>query len=121
MGNKSSSAAAARKVGHTLAHTVDYGFIDTMDASIRAAESRAMTAVGEDDRAMLGAQVSLLIRERRYFRSMDSSYKREARQGIRDEDRLTDHIQHEHEMFRDLIRAAEAGHQDRPEDTGSNC
>ncbi|GJY59978.1 hypothetical protein Tco_0459870 [Tanacetum coccineum] len=38
---ESSSAAAARQAGHTLAHTVDYGFIDTMDASICAAESRA--------------------------------------------------------------------------------
>ncbi|GKB22778.1 hypothetical protein Tco_0862179 [Tanacetum coccineum] len=43
---ESSSAAAARQAGHTLAHTVDYRFIDTMDASIRASESRAMTAVG---------------------------------------------------------------------------
>ncbi|GKE17897.1 hypothetical protein Tco_1425474 [Tanacetum coccineum] len=42
---ESSSTAAARQAGHTLTHTVDYGFIDTMDASIRAAESRAMTAV----------------------------------------------------------------------------
>nr|GFA95902.1 hypothetical protein [Tanacetum cinerariifolium] len=33
--------------GHTLAHRVDYGFIDTMDASIHASESRAMTAAGE--------------------------------------------------------------------------
>nr|GEZ54176.1 hypothetical protein [Tanacetum cinerariifolium] len=32
--------------GHTLAHTVDYGFVDTIDASICADESRAMTAVG---------------------------------------------------------------------------
>ncbi|GKF45311.1 hypothetical protein Tco_0131863, partial [Tanacetum coccineum] len=44
---ESSSAAAARQAGHTLAHRVDYGFIDTVDASIRASESRAMTAVGE--------------------------------------------------------------------------
>nr|GFC30145.1 hypothetical protein [Tanacetum cinerariifolium]GFC30193.1 hypothetical protein [Tanacetum cinerariifolium] len=43
---RKSSSAGARQVGHTLAHTVDYGFIDTMDASIHAAESRAMTAVG---------------------------------------------------------------------------
>nr|GEX39722.1 putative reverse transcriptase domain-containing protein [Tanacetum cinerariifolium] len=42
---ESTSAAAARKAKHTLAHTVDYGFIDTMDASIRASESRAVTAV----------------------------------------------------------------------------
>nr|GFB24598.1 hypothetical protein [Tanacetum cinerariifolium] len=39
------SAAAARQVGQALAHIVDYGFIDTVDASIRAAESRAMTAI----------------------------------------------------------------------------
>nr|GEW17894.1 ribonuclease H-like domain-containing protein [Tanacetum cinerariifolium] len=43
---ESSSVVAARQAGHTLAHTVDYGFIKTMDASIRAAASRSMTAVG---------------------------------------------------------------------------
>ncbi|GJT79193.1 hypothetical protein Tco_1053535, partial [Tanacetum coccineum] len=43
---ESSTVAAARQVGHTLSYTVDYGFIDTIDASIRASESRAMTAVG---------------------------------------------------------------------------
>ncbi|GKE79521.1 hypothetical protein Tco_1545641 [Tanacetum coccineum] len=102
---ESSSAAAARQVGHTLAHTVDYGLIDTMDASIRASKSIAMTAMGvvndkvtnlattqrqdaqelyvrcEDtqyDRALLGAQVSILRRDRRYFCSMASPYKREA-------------------------------------------
>nr|GEX64052.1 hypothetical protein [Tanacetum cinerariifolium] len=35
---ESSSAAVARQTGHTLAHRVDYGFIDTMDASIHASE-----------------------------------------------------------------------------------
>ncbi|GKD52041.1 hypothetical protein Tco_1281017 [Tanacetum coccineum] len=40
------------------------------------------------------------------------------RQRIRDEDRLTAHIQHEHDMFRDLVRAAEAGPQNGPEDVG---
>ncbi|GJR13659.1 hypothetical protein Tco_0796311, partial [Tanacetum coccineum] len=44
---ESSSAAAARQAGHTLAHRVDYGFIDTMDTSIYASESRVMTAIGE--------------------------------------------------------------------------
>nr|GEW03777.1 hypothetical protein [Tanacetum cinerariifolium] len=34
------------EAGHTLAYTVDYVFIGTMDASICAAESRAMTAMG---------------------------------------------------------------------------
>ncbi|GKD52665.1 hypothetical protein Tco_1281641 [Tanacetum coccineum] len=56
---ESSSTAAARQVGHTLAHTVDCGFIDTMDASIRAAESRAMTAVGW---SMTELQILLLLR-----------------------------------------------------------
>ncbi|GKB14096.1 hypothetical protein Tco_0848019 [Tanacetum coccineum] len=177
---ESSSTTAARQAGHTLAHRVDYGFVDTADTSIHASESRAMTAIGEvndrvtdlattqrqdaqelyvccedtrDDQALLRAQVSLLTRERRYFISMDSSYKREAviarqawshsksriqdieaqiralqrdvdvlqRQRIRDEDRLTAHIQHEHDRFKDLVRAAEAGPQDGPEDAGSSC
>nr|GEX51599.1 hypothetical protein [Tanacetum cinerariifolium] len=43
---ESSSTAAARQAGHTIAHTVDYGFIDTLDASIRGFESKAMTTVG---------------------------------------------------------------------------
>ncbi|GKD49982.1 hypothetical protein Tco_1278958 [Tanacetum coccineum] len=44
---ESSSPAAARQAGQTLAHRVDYGFVDTVDTSIRASESRAMTAIGE--------------------------------------------------------------------------
>ncbi|GJW07887.1 hypothetical protein Tco_1570310 [Tanacetum coccineum] len=102
---ESLTAAAARKTGHTLASRVDYGFIDTLDASIRAFEGRVMTAVEEvnkrvidlaatqrqdvhelyvrhgdaqDDRDALRAQISLLTRERRYFRSMASSYKRDS-------------------------------------------
>ncbi|GJV29170.1 putative reverse transcriptase domain-containing protein, partial [Tanacetum coccineum] len=134
VGESSSAAAAARQAGHTLAHTFDYGFIDTMDASICASVSRVMTAVGvvndrvtdlattqrqdaqalyvrckdaQDDRAFIGAQVSIMRRERRYFRLMASSYEREARQMIKDEDRLIPHIQHEYDRFRELIRTAE--------------
>ncbi|GJW95248.1 retrovirus-related pol polyprotein from transposon TNT 1-94 [Tanacetum coccineum] len=44
---ESSTAAAARQTRHTLAYRVDYGFIDTVDASIRASEGRAMIAVEE--------------------------------------------------------------------------
>ncbi|GJQ93444.1 hypothetical protein Tco_0004583 [Tanacetum coccineum] len=93
-------------------------------------ESRAMTAVGvvnervtdlattqrqdahelyvhyedaQDDRALLRAQVSVLTRERRYFRLMASSYEYE-RQRIRDEERLMSHIQHEHDRFKELVR-----------------
>nr|GEU30949.1 putative reverse transcriptase domain-containing protein [Tanacetum cinerariifolium] len=38
------------------------------------------------------------------------------RQRIRDEDRLTSHIQHDHDMFRKLVRTTEAGPQDGPVD-----
>ncbi|GKE77660.1 hypothetical protein Tco_1543780 [Tanacetum coccineum] len=44
---ESSTATVAGQTGHTLAHRVDYGFIDTLDAGIRASESRVMTAVEE--------------------------------------------------------------------------
>ncbi|GJU52199.1 hypothetical protein Tco_1225913 [Tanacetum coccineum] len=44
---ESSAVAAARQAGHALTSSVDYGFIDIVDASIRASESRAMTTVGE--------------------------------------------------------------------------
>ncbi|GJV98558.1 hypothetical protein Tco_1553810 [Tanacetum coccineum] len=44
---ESSTATTARQTGHTLARRVDYGFIDTMDASIRASKSRVMTVVEE--------------------------------------------------------------------------
>ncbi|GJU43415.1 hypothetical protein Tco_1200681 [Tanacetum coccineum] len=107
---ESSALAATRQAEHTLSHRVDYGFVDTVDASIHASESRAMTAVGDvndkvtdlttiqrqdayelhvhcedaqDDRALLRALVSLLTRERRYFRSMASSYEREAAEARR--------------------------------------
>ncbi|GKB91822.1 hypothetical protein Tco_0964094, partial [Tanacetum coccineum] len=39
---ESSAAAATRQAGHALTSSVDYGFIDTLDASIRASESSAM-------------------------------------------------------------------------------
>ncbi|GKE91060.1 hypothetical protein Tco_1572155, partial [Tanacetum coccineum] len=44
---KSSTAATARQTGHTLARRVDYGFINTLDASIRSSEGRVMTAIEE--------------------------------------------------------------------------
>ncbi|GJU12543.1 hypothetical protein Tco_1134939 [Tanacetum coccineum] len=102
---ESLTAAPVRQTGHTLARRVDYGFIDTLDASIRASKGRVMTTIEEvnervadlattqrhdayelyvrcedaqDDRALLRAQISLLTRERRYFRSMASSYERKA-------------------------------------------
>ncbi|GJT85562.1 hypothetical protein Tco_1067279 [Tanacetum coccineum] len=76
-----SSIDVVVQTGHTLAHRVDYGFIDTLDASIRASKGRVMTAIEEDaqeDRVLLRARISLLTKERRYFRSMSLSYEREA-------------------------------------------
>ncbi|GJU73135.1 hypothetical protein Tco_1264540 [Tanacetum coccineum] len=95
---ESSSAVAARQARHTLSHRVDYGFIDTLDASIRAIEGRAMTAIG-------------VVNER----------VTDLRQRIRDEDRLMAHIQHEHNRFRELVRSVEAGPQDGPADASSSC
>nr|GEW15320.1 putative reverse transcriptase domain-containing protein [Tanacetum cinerariifolium] len=99
-----SSAAAAKQVGYALTISVDYGFIDTMDDSIRTSKSRAMTVDAQDNRALMRAQISLLTRERRYFHSMASSYERE----------------HEHDRFRELVRIKDAGHQDGPADVGSS-
>ncbi|GKE21305.1 hypothetical protein Tco_1432817, partial [Tanacetum coccineum] len=140
---ESSSAAAARQAGQTLAHRVDYGFIDTMEASIHASESRVMTVMRvvnwrvtnlattqrqethelqvrcEDtqyDRALLGAQ-AMEAQIRALQRDVDVLQ----RQRIGDEDRLIAYIQHEHDRFRDLVRVAEAGPQDGPEDVGSYC
>ncbi|GKG23890.1 hypothetical protein Tco_0391926, partial [Tanacetum coccineum] len=42
------------------------------------------------------------------------------RQRIRDEDRLTSHIQHEHDRFKELVRTAKEGPQDGPADAGSS-
>ncbi|GKC20981.1 hypothetical protein Tco_1023131 [Tanacetum coccineum] len=43
---ESSAAAATRQAGQALTSSVDYGFIDTVDASICASEIRAMIVVG---------------------------------------------------------------------------
>ncbi|GKG27958.1 hypothetical protein Tco_0406285, partial [Tanacetum coccineum] len=99
---ESSTPATTRQTGHTLVRRVDYGFIDTLDASIQASEGRVMTTIEEvnksvadlaatqrhdahelyvhdgdaqDDRALLRGQISLLTREGRYFHSMASSYE----------------------------------------------
>ncbi|GJY25844.1 hypothetical protein Tco_0400570 [Tanacetum coccineum] len=70
---ESSLAAAARHAGNTLAHRVDYGFVNTVKYLVLLRGEDA-----QDDRAFIGAHVSILRRERRYFRLMDSSYEREA-------------------------------------------
>nr|GEV97060.1 hypothetical protein [Tanacetum cinerariifolium] len=84
---KSSTAVTTRQTGLALTRGVDYGFIDTLDASIRATNERVMTAL-------------------------------EGR--IDDGDRLTRHIQHEHERFTKLERIRDVEHQDGPADVGSS-
>nr|GEX19881.1 hypothetical protein [Tanacetum cinerariifolium] len=108
--------------------TVDYGFIDTMDASIHASESSTMTAMGvvnervtdlaatqrqdaqelnvrcedaQDDRALLRAQSRIYAMEAQ-IKALQRDVDVLQRQMIKDEDGLTAHIQHEHDMFRDL-------------------
>nr|GEV63281.1 proteasome-associated protein ECM29 homolog [Tanacetum cinerariifolium] len=46
------SSAAARQTGHALARGVDYGFIDTLDATIRATDERVMTTLKEVNERM---------------------------------------------------------------------
>ncbi|GKB35329.1 hypothetical protein Tco_0880271 [Tanacetum coccineum] len=57
-----SSSAAVRQAGHTLAHTLDYGFLNTMDANIRVAKSRAMTAMGVVNRRVTNIRGDTLAR-----------------------------------------------------------
>nr|GEW90931.1 putative reverse transcriptase domain-containing protein [Tanacetum cinerariifolium] len=145
---ESSAAAATRQPRLDITHATDYSFVDTVDSSIRSSKRRAMTVAWD-----VNERVSLLMRERRYFRSMASFYERGAAdarwawahserrsqameaqiralqrdvvvlhgQRIKDEDRLTSHIQHEHDRFRELVRTTETGPQDRPADAGSSC
>ncbi|GKB39747.1 hypothetical protein Tco_0884689 [Tanacetum coccineum] len=121
----------------------------------------------QDDRALLRAQISLLMIEMRYFRFMSLSYEREAvyarqawsrledmsttlealirahetrittleaqiralhkdvsvlqKQRINDGDKLTMHIQHEHDKYRELEHTRDAERQDGPANAGSSC
>nr|GEY23381.1 putative reverse transcriptase domain-containing protein [Tanacetum cinerariifolium] len=127
---ESLAAVTSRQTGHALACGVDYGFIDTLDASIRATDERVMKALegvnermtnlaathrhdseeiytrhqdAQDDRALLRARIFALERESQYFRSI-----------------LTRHIQHEHDRLRELERTRVAKRQDGPAESGSS-
>ncbi|GJW32079.1 hypothetical protein Tco_0052111 [Tanacetum coccineum] len=128
---ESSAAAAARQARHTLAHRVDYGFIDTVDASICASESRTMTAVGEVNDKV----TNLATTQRQDAHELYATEARQAwaqsesrnqamkprlqalqrdvsvlqRQRIDDGDRLASHIQHEHDRFKELVCTRDAG------------
>ncbi|GJR43572.1 putative reverse transcriptase domain-containing protein [Tanacetum coccineum] len=96
---ESSSAAAARQARHTLAHR------ETHELQVHCEDAH-------DDRALLRAQAQI----RALQRDVDVLH----RQRIRDEDRLTSHIQYEHDRFRELVRIAKAGPHDGPADAGSS-
>ncbi|GKB40042.1 reverse transcriptase domain-containing protein [Tanacetum coccineum] len=102
---ESSTVAVARQTVPTLAHRVDYEFINTMDASIRAAKSRVMTAVEEVNEMVTDLATTQSVLQR---------------QKIDDVDRLTMHIQHEYDRFRELARTRDARHQDGPADASSS-
>nr|GEX06008.1 putative reverse transcriptase domain-containing protein [Tanacetum cinerariifolium] len=59
----SSVAAAARQPGATMARSVDYSFVETMETRFRDTERRMMTAL-EMDRAAVRAKIEVLRRER---------------------------------------------------------
>ncbi|GJZ49933.1 hypothetical protein Tco_0604123 [Tanacetum coccineum] len=67
----------------------------------------------QDDRALLRAPHQI--------RALHAEVKVLQRQRINDGDRLTRHIQHEHDRFRELERTRDAERQDGPADAGSSC
>ncbi|GKB67109.1 hypothetical protein Tco_0928521 [Tanacetum coccineum] len=112
-------------------------FTALTDASIRAAESRAMNAVGEVNERVIDLATTPRHETHKlqvWAHSESRSQAMEAqiralqrdvdvlqRQRIRDEDRLTSHIQHEHDRFRELVCTAEEGPQDRLANASSSC
>ncbi|GJS05416.1 putative reverse transcriptase domain-containing protein [Tanacetum coccineum] len=125
---ESSTAAAARQTGDNLARKVVYRFIDTLDASIQAFKGRAMTAMEEDDQALLRAHVSLLKTERgdtfapwrllmseRLF--MPDEHGLIPRVGARPWRPKSKHCRG---TFRELACIIDVGHQDGPTDVGSS-
>ncbi|GJX35005.1 hypothetical protein Tco_0246562 [Tanacetum coccineum] len=129
-----SSTAAAGQTGHTLARRVDYGFIDTLDASIQDSEGRVMTGVEEiskrawsrsEDRsttleALIRAQEARTTALEAHIRALKKDVSVLQRQWINDGDRLTMHIQHKHDRHRELERTRDAEHQDELADAGSS-
>ncbi|GJS98359.1 hypothetical protein Tco_0819529 [Tanacetum coccineum] len=118
---ESSAAAATRQAGQALTSSVDYGFIDTVDASIRASEIRAMIVVEVVNEKAWAHSKSRSQAMEAQFRALQRDVDVLQRQRIRDEDRLTSHIRHKHDRFRELVRTIEAGPQDGLANAGSSC
>ncbi|GKF11361.1 hypothetical protein Tco_0049287 [Tanacetum coccineum] len=85
-----------------------------MDASIRAAKSRVMNVAWSHSESRIQAMEAQI-------RALQRAVDVLQRQRISDEDRLTAHIQHEHDRFRERIHTVEAGPQEGPaDDAGSS-
>ncbi|GJU33157.1 putative reverse transcriptase domain-containing protein [Tanacetum coccineum] len=94
-----SSDTTARQAGQILSYRVDYGFMIIW--MVETHELQMHYEDAQDDRVLLGAQRDVDILQR---------------QRISDEDRLTAHIQHQHDRFRELIRTVKPGPQHGPAD-----
>nr|GEX03324.1 hypothetical protein [Tanacetum cinerariifolium] len=84
---ESSTTAAAGQTGHTLAHRVNYGLVDIVDASILAFESRVMTASWsrlEDRSTDLEASIRTLEAQKTTTPMTDGAIKALIAQGIVD-------------------------------------
>ncbi|GKA06439.1 hypothetical protein Tco_0685663 [Tanacetum coccineum] len=106
-------ANTARQTKHTLACRVSYEFIDTVDASIQASDSRAMTAIEEvnervTDLATTQTQdaYELYVHDEDIGWTVFGVYSFWTFYAWR---------------LRDRARTRDAGHQDGPADAGSSC
>ncbi|GKB91442.1 putative reverse transcriptase domain-containing protein [Tanacetum coccineum] len=70
--------------------------------------------------ALIKAQEDRITSLEAQTRSLQRDVSMLQRQRINDGDRLTMHIQHEHDRFRELARIRDARHQDGPADAGSS-
>ncbi|GJY11947.1 hypothetical protein Tco_0381256 [Tanacetum coccineum] len=121
---ESSTAAVARQTGHTLSRKVDYGFINTLDASIRASEediyARQAWSCSKDRSTSLEA----LIREHEaritsleaQITTLQTQHGRMEWQRQEAGDMMTRAFGHIH-----LLEARDLACLDDFEDTGSSC
>nr|GEW73503.1 reverse transcriptase domain-containing protein [Tanacetum cinerariifolium] len=111
---ESSTVADIGQIRHTLARMVDYEFVDTLDASSQASEDDRSTAL----EALIRAQETHIITLEAHIRALQRDVSMLQRQRIDDGNRLTMHIQHEHDRHRELERTGDAERQDRPTNAG---
>ncbi|GJS93445.1 hypothetical protein Tco_0800413 [Tanacetum coccineum] len=91
---ESSATTAARQFSNALTSSVDYGFIDTVDASIFR---NKVTRFNESSDLFTGREIG-----EAHIRSLQRDVSVLQRHKIHDGDRLTSHIQHEHDSMRPI-------------------